>query len=117
MQPGPQPFKVEALESPSGARIFKLEGPLTLQSLFEFQSFVRQERTKPVIVDLSGVDYMDSAGLGSVISIYTSCQQSQRGFAITGLTERIRTLFKVTNVEGLLPCFDTMAEAEQAVRS
>jgi hypothetical protein len=47
---------------------------------------------------------------------YTSWQRNHRAFEITGLTERIRTLFAVTHVDGLLPCFDSLEAAEAAVK-
>jgi anti-anti-sigma factor len=115
--PASQPFKIEILDSVSGAKILKLIGPLTLQSLFDFQAVVRDQTGQSLILDISGVDYMDSAGLGCVVSAYTSCQRHDKAFAIIGLTGRIQTLFKVTHVDGLLPCFDTLAAAEASVRA
>lgn len=110
------PFKVEVADSPSGARVLTPSGPLTLQTLFEFQEAARRETAKPIILDLSGIPYMDSAGLGSVISTFTSCQRSGRRFAITGLTERIRSLFEMTQVDSILPHYETLADAEAAIR-
>jgi anti-sigma B factor antagonist len=114
--PSSQSFHIEAIDSASGARVFKLTGALTIQTLFDFQQMIREETAKPIIVDISQVPYMDSAGLGCVVSAFTSCQRSQRAFGITGLTERIRTLFAVTHVDGLLPCFDSLEAAEAAVK-
>jgi anti-sigma B factor antagonist len=116
MSSASQPFSVEILDSASGARILQLSGALTLQTLFDFQTVSRQEITKPVILDVSGVPYMDSAGLGCIVSVFTSCQRSKRGFGITGMTDRIQTLFKVTHIDGLLPCYGSIAEAEAAVQ-
>jgi anti-anti-sigma factor len=115
--PASQPFKIETLDSASGAIILKLIGPLTIQTLFDFQHMVREESTKSIILDLSEVVYMDSAGLGCVVSAYTSCQRNDRSFAIIGVTSRIRTLFAVTHVDGLLPCFDSLAAAEASMRA
>ena len=95
----------------------KLTGPLTIHTLFEFQDAARQETEKSVIIDLTGVPYMDSAGLGSVVSVFTSCQRAARGFAITGLSDRIRTLFQITHVDGLLPVFASLDLAEASVTS
>jgi len=95
----------------------KLTGPLTIQTLFEFQDLARQETDKPVIIDVSGVPYMDSAGLGVVVSVFTSCQRTGRGFALSGLSDRIRTLFQITHVDGLLPCFASLELAEASVTS
>jgi anti-sigma B factor antagonist len=108
-------LKIEIVASAKGAIVMKLAGPLTLRTLFDFQDASRREVSKAVIVDISHVPYMDSAGLGAVISIFASCQRTNRGFALTGLSERIRTLFEVTHCDGLLPCFDTLEAADAAV--
>ena len=113
---GKEDLKVEALDSPSGARILKLSGPLTIRTLFDFQDSARQAAGKSVIIDVAGVPYMDSAGLGCVVSAYTSCQRNQRSFGITGIADRIKTLFAVTHVDGLLPCYDSLEAAEAAVK-
>jgi len=107
-------LKIDLVDGPKGARIMTLTGPLTLRTLFDFQDASRREVSKAVVVDISGVPYMDSAGLGALISIFASCQRTKRGFALTGLSERIRTLFEVTHCDGLLPCFDTVDAAEAA---
>jgi len=112
-----QPVEIETLDSACGAKIFKLSGPLTIQTLFDFQHLVREETDKAIIVDLTNVAYMDSAGLGCVIGALTSCERTNRGFAITGVSERIRTLFAVARVDGLLPCFDSVQAAEAAITS
>ena len=106
---------IETSESPNGARIFKLIGPLTLRTLFEFQTLSRTDHTAPVIIDIGGVPYMDSAGLGSMIGVFTSCQRSHRGFGIVKVSERIRTLFEVTGCNGMLPCYDSIEAADAAV--
>jgi len=103
------------LDSPKGARMMKLTGPLSLKTLFDFQQISRTETMRPVIVDLSGVPYLDSAGLGSIISLFASCQRTSRGFGIIGVSERIRTLFEVTHCDGLLPCFESIEAADRGV--
>jgi anti-sigma B factor antagonist len=107
-------LKIEILDSPRGARIMKLAGPLTLKTLFDFQHASREQTSHSIIMDISAVPYMDSAGLGSLISVFASCQRTSRGFAIIGISDRIRTLFEVTHCDGLLPCFDSLGAAEIA---
>ena len=103
------------LDSPKGQRVIKLTGPLVLRTLFEFQESSRKQSDKSVIVDIEGVPYMDSAGLGAVISIFASCQRTNRGFGIIGVSQRIRTLFEVTHCDGLLPCFESLEAADAAI--
>lgn len=111
------PFTIETLDGASGAKILKLCGPLTIQTLFNFQHAVRAETGKALIVDISKVAYMDSAGLGCIIGAFTTCQKNHRSFAITGITDRIKSLFAVTRVDGLLPCFESLEAAEAAVKN
>lgn len=108
-------LKIELLDSPRGARVIRITGPLTLRTLFEFQEAARQELVKPVVIDIAGAPYMDSAGLGAVISIFASCQRTTRGFGIIGVSQRIHSLFQVTHVDGLLPCFESLEAAEASI--
>jgi anti-sigma B factor antagonist len=108
-------LQIQATNRDSGATVIALTGALTLRTLFEFQEAMRQYADKPMVIDISGVPYMDSAGLGSIMSVFASCQRNNRKFAITGLTDRIRTLFQVTKVDGLLSCFDSVELAEAFV--
>lgn len=103
------------LDSPKGACVMKLTGPLTLKTLFDFQQASRMEQARPVILDIAAVPYMDSAGLGSVISLFASCQRTNRGFGVVGVSDRIRTLFEVTHCDGLLPCFESLETADAAL--
>jgi anti-anti-sigma factor len=108
-------LRIESENGASGIRIFRLIGPLTLGSVFEFQDLARADSDSAVLVDLSGVPYMDSAGLGAVLGIMASCQRKGRGFGITGATERIQTLFAVAGVAGLIPAFGSLELAERAL--
>ena len=103
---------IKSSVSPAGVRVVVLNGPLTLNTLFEFQTEVRREAADSIVVDLTGVPYMDSAGLGTILGALASCQRHHRGFALAGVCERVRTLFQVAHVDEMLPVFDTAAAAE-----
>jgi anti-sigma B factor antagonist len=108
-------LKIETLDGTLGARVIRLSGQLTLHTLFEFQQTARQETERPIVVDMTNLSYMDSGGLGSILGMFASCQRTHRGFALTGVPERIRTLIEVSRLEGLLPSFESLAAAESAV--
>src|SRR5437868_5209562 len=110
-------LKIETEAGASGVRIFRLAGPLTLGSIFEFQDLARSDANSAVVIELSGVPYMDSAGLGAVLGIMASCQRTHRGFGIVGATDRIQTLFAVAGVSGLIPAFASVELAERQLSS
>ena len=118
MTPGRnEDLQIEVEMRGSGVQIISLTGPLTLRTLFEFQEAARHHAQHPLIVDAAGIPYMDSAGLGAMIGIFASCQRTGQKFAISRVPERVQVLFEMTGVKGLLPCFDTIEEAEAAVTS
>jgi anti-sigma B factor antagonist len=97
-----------------GHRVLTLRGPLTIHTIFDFQSAVRAEESPVVIVDLTGVPYMDSAGLGAIVGAYVSAQRSNRKLVLAGLNERLKALISMTNVSRLFPPYHTVADAERA---
>jgi anti-sigma B factor antagonist len=104
-------LEIQTSSRPGGIRVMSLRGPLTLNTLFEFQNLVRSEQTG-LIIDLGEVPYMDSAGLGAVLGALASCQRHGLKFALANVPERVLTLFRVSKVDSLLPQFMNVAAAE-----
>jgi anti-sigma B factor antagonist len=109
-------LRIDIINRPSGVQVIRLSGPLTLRTLFEFQELARRHAEHPLVVDAAGVPYMDSAGLGALIGIFASCQRTGQKFAISGVPERVKVLFEMTGVSGLLPCFVSIEEAESVIQ-
>jgi anti-sigma B factor antagonist len=96
----------------AGTRILQFEGPLTLSNLFLFQGELRKETAPLVVLDLTGVPYMDSAGMGALINYHISCQKNSRKLVLAGVNERVLTLLQLTNTDKLLHMVPTAADAE-----
>ena len=103
--------------SASDVSILTLIGPLTITTLFDFQTAVRQPDLKSTIIDFSGVPYMDSAGLGIVLSHWAHTQRIGVKFAAVAISERVRVLLEMTGVAKIVPYYPTVAEAERAFSS
>jgi anti-sigma B factor antagonist len=97
--------------------ILTLTGPLTISTLFDFQTAVRQPDLKSTILDFSAVPYIDSAGLGIVLSHWAHTQRIGVKFATVGISDRVRVLLEMTGVAKLLPSYATVSEAERAFSS
>jgi anti-sigma B factor antagonist len=111
MQQDPLSIKVSQGKS-ADTRILTFEGPLTLSNLFAFQAELRKENPPLTILDLTGVPYMDSAGMGAVINYYVSAQKNGRKIVLAGVNDRIYALLELTNTTKLLKLVPTVAEAE-----
>ena len=92
-----------------------MTGVLTISTLFAFQDFAHADESEALIVDLSGVPYMDSAGMGLVMNHYVHCQARKGKLVVVGASGRLMDLFKVTKVDSVLPLAATIEEAEAKV--
>lgn len=111
-----EPLTLESVAGQApGCRILRLNGPLVLNNLFEFQSMLRNDPPQTLILDLTAVPYMDSAGMGAIINYFVSSQRHGRKLLVAGVNGRVLELFRMTKVEGLLTMKPTVADAEQAL--
>lgn len=118
-------FTIERKEGNApGTIIFRLSGPFTardmygaltpaaLRNLFESEPAPGEQPPFMTIFDLTGVPYMDSAGIGMIVSQYVRCQGKGVRMIVAGVTPRVRELLKITKVDTFLPMAATVEEAE-----
>ena len=111
-----EPLEIERLTGKEGPHVLCLRGPLTLENLSLFQNAIRREENVPmVIVDLSDVPYIDSSGLGSLVSAYVTRHKATRHIALSGVNDRVLKLFETTKVEPLFLIFPTLDDAITAL--
>jgi anti-sigma B factor antagonist len=72
------------------------------------------ENKKKLVLDLSGVSYMDSAGVGELVSVFTSVKNRGGELKLSCLTKKIKDLLQITQ---LMTIFDTFEDTREAVRS
>ena len=110
-----EPLTIEDLDgSRPGQRVLRLKGPVVLSTLFHFQSTLRAKDAPALIIDFTGVPYIDSAGIGALVSAYVTHNKDGRSLALVGVNDRVRNALIVTRVESFFRFFPTPAEAEHA---
>jgi anti-sigma B factor antagonist len=67
-----------------------------------------------IVLNLSGVTYIDSGGLGTLVSLYTTAHNAKGSIKLANLTQRVGDLLQVTK---LVTVFDVHPDEEQAVNS
>ncbi len=96
--------------------MLRLTGPVTLTNFFPFQSMVRGNTSRHLILDLTEVPYIDSAGIGALVGAYVNHQKDGRSLALVGVTKRVRDAMQVTRVEQFFQFYETVAAAGSASR-
>ena len=67
--------------------------------------------SSPIVLDLAGVDFLDSTGLGVIIKAYKSAKDAARSFSVVASSERVVKVFRITGIDKALPLFDDLASA------
>ena len=106
-------------ERPTGdVMILDLKGKLTIGEGDELlkdkiNSLIQQGHRK-LVLNLEGVPYVDSAGLGEIVRTYTTVSRQGGNLKLLNLTKRIEDLLSITK---LLTVFDTFESEQDALKS
>jgi anti-sigma B factor antagonist len=73
-----------------------------------------QQGHKQILVDLAGVSYVDSAGLGELVQAYATTKNRGGALKLVSVTKRLKDLLVVTK---LLTVFDTFDDEASALAS
>jgi anti-sigma B factor antagonist len=104
-----KPLDIERVEDAGGSSVvLRLHGPLLLGNFFGFQSMVRNDQSNVLLVDVSDVPYIDSAGIGCLVGAHVSRQNAGRKLILVGATERLLNALKATKVDQLFTFVTTV---------
>ena len=67
-----------------------------------------------IILNLGGISYIDSGGLGTLVALYTTAQNAGGAVKLVNLTQRVGDLLQVTK---LLTVFEVFDNEEKAIDS
>jgi anti-sigma B factor antagonist len=98
--------------------ILDLKGKMTLgegdELLREKVSSLVSQGKKKLILNLDGVPYIDSAGLGEIVRTYTTVSRQGGKLKLLNLTKRIEDLLSITK---LLTVFEVYEDEPEALQS
>mgnify|MGYP000866744125 CR=1 FL=1 len=105
-----------ASRTANGIEILTLHGRLVLgdgtgQVRAAVQRALAQPTTRGLVLDLSGLAYMDSAGLGELVGAYASAAAKNRALKLLRPHERIGSLLQVTKLYSTFDVFPDEAAA------
>lgn len=93
---------VAELSSVEDVNVVSLFGKMTLgegdELLKDITEMLLATNRKLIVLDLKGVPYIDSAGLGEIVRTYTTVSKSGGRLKLVGLTERIGDLLAISRL-------------------
>ncbi len=104
--------------SVNGVTVLDLHGKVTIgEGSREVRETIRElleNGNKNILMNLGDVSYVDSAGIGELVSSYTTVTNQGGQFKLLNLTKKIRELLAITK---LLTVFDSFDDETAAVGS
>lgn len=75
-----------------------------------------EEKNTSLVLNLSGVNYIDSGGLGTLVGLYTTAQNAGGALKLAALTQRVGDLLQVTKLVTIFEVFDSEEQALESFR-
>ena len=74
------------------------------------------QQSSSVVLDLSGVSSMDSAGIGELALLQTWAQEKNASLKVAGANPLVRTLLDLTNLDSVIEVHPTLPAALESLR-
>ena len=81
----------------------------------KLQSLLHQNKKK-ILFNLAQVSYVDSAGLGAIVSAYTTVTREGGTLKLANVTKKLQDLLSITKLLTVFETFDSEAEALRSYR-
>jgi anti-sigma B factor antagonist len=114
------PLSANIENLPRGIAVVKLSGGLTLGTSLkiadtQIQSAI-QDGVSRMVIDLTDVEYVDSAGLGTLMYAYGMLNEKKGTLRVCGVAERVLSLLKMTKTDTFLPIDKNLEESLAALQ-
>jgi anti-sigma B factor antagonist len=104
----------QSAKDPSGATIVTVEGQLIVANRQDLKTLIQdalEAGERRFVVDFGPTAYIDSSGLGALVSINKKVREADGELRLAGLNEDLRALFELTKLDTLFAISETTAEA------
>ena len=102
-----------------GVIVLELHGEIDLQNSPEMRQLMQERaarRIPALLLDFTGVKYIDSSGLATLIEYYQSSRAFDGRVVVAGLSHRVRSIFELVRLNEVFSICSTVPEAMQALQ-
>jgi anti-sigma B factor antagonist len=101
-------------KDPKGAVVIGVDGQLIVGNRHELKQRVLEAveaGERKVVIDFSNTGYIDSSGLGALVSLSKKLRDAGGELRLAGLNDDLRTLFELTKLDTLFTIADSTERA------
>lgn len=111
-------LEIKIIKKKDYVYVVELKGSLDTETaplLQEELNEIIDEKTKAVLIDMKGVTYISSSGIGIIIGVKKKLKQKQANFAMIDLQPQIEKVFNAMKILPIVDIFDNMPEADKYI--
>jgi anti-sigma B factor antagonist len=101
-----------------GVKVLALSGRITMgEESSELRNAIKRllnEGAKKIVLDMGEITYIDSSGLGALVSAHSTATNAGANIKLANLTKRFHELLGITK---LVTVFDVYGDVQSAVKS
>jgi anti-sigma B factor antagonist len=104
-----------------GVAVIELKGDVTAASEGELMAAYREagppEGTRGLVLDFTRLDYMNSSGIGLLVTFLVRAKRAQQQLSAFGLSDHYRQIFELTRLDEVISVHDDEDGAVVAART
>ncbi len=105
---------ISTARTPGGVTVVTVEGQLIVANRQELKQVIQDaldEGARKCLIDFGPTAYIDSSGLGALVSINKKVRELGGELRLAGLNEDLRSLFELTKLDTLFVIADSATQA------
>ncbi len=111
-------LEIKIIKKKDYVYVVELQGSLDTETaplLQEELNEIIDEKTQAVLIDMKGITYISSSGIGVIIGVKKKLKQKQANFAMIDLQPQIEKVFNAMKILPIVDIFDNMPEADKYI--
>ncbi len=99
--------------------VVDVKGDITAESETELMNAYQKatdNSTKAVVLNFSGLEYMNSGGIGLLVTLLVRANRQRQKLVAYGLTDHYKQIFELTRLDEAIEIYDSEDEALAAAR-
>ena len=114
------PLQARVRSADDGVAVIGLTGDVTAACETELMDAYREagrSQIRGIVLDFSGLDYMNSSGIGLLVTLLVRAKREGRQISAYGLSDHYRQIFELTRLDEVISVHDDEGQALAAARS
>jgi anti-sigma B factor antagonist len=113
-------MRFDVREASDDIRVIDVTGDITAQSeevLMDAYNRASEHDTKVIAINFTGLDYMNSGGIGLLVTVLVRAQRQHQQVLAYGLSDHYRQIFELTRLDEAIGIYESEDQVLAAAKA